>query len=86
MGRTKLPTTYTRYFALGMQLSLHSSQRFLSTLGAVMLEKKKAYKSAFLVTFVVSLILHICPEFLGCMVCVECQECSQIGLLRMGTS
>ena len=29
---------------------------------------KKAYKPPFLVRFVVCLILHICPEFLGCMV------------------
>jgi len=30
---------------------------------------QKTYKSAFLVRCVVALILHICPEFLGFMVC-----------------
>ena len=30
---------------------------------------RKLIKLAFLVRLVVSLILHICPEFFGCMVC-----------------
>ena len=44
MCRTKWPTTYTRYFALGMQLPPAPSRPFLSTWGAVMLVKKKKKK------------------------------------------
>ena len=44
---------------------------------------QKAYKSAFLVKFVASVMLHIAlGEFLGCMILApKCQECSQISLL-----
>ena len=37
----KGPATYTRYFALGMQLSPALQHCFLSTWGAVMLGKKQ---------------------------------------------
>jgi len=41
----KGPATYTRYFALGMQLSPALQSPFLSTWGAVMLEKKQTKKN-----------------------------------------
>ena len=37
-GQNGLPPIYTRYFELVMQLSPHSSHRYLSTWGVVMLE------------------------------------------------
>ena len=41
MGRTKWLATYTRYFVLRCSCHLHSSHRFLSTWGVVMLVKRE---------------------------------------------
>ena len=43
----KGPATYTRYFDLGCSYHLHSSHCFLSTWGAVMLEKEKKGRTLF---------------------------------------
>ena len=53
-------------------IKLKECLEFEQSIVVISISFQKAYKSTFLVRFVVALILHICHgEFLGCMLVVE---------------